>query len=360
MPQPEGTKKQEPTGSAKPDGTPGAGSQKPASTDNGYRRAMEEDMKQSLPPEAKRSDPPAPPVRAEASPADTPPPEPPVEAPVEGEEAPAEEPAPDAEEPKPAEDKPEGLTPKQQKAFDKRIGKEVARRHDLEEQLEAERTSVKELRARVQELEQTPQGDATSATSDLFAVDSEAKLEAREDYLWQWEKFCLKNPDGFQAPEGTQARSYTAEEIRDTLLQVREERERVLPRARQALAKRLAVEPQVQRAYPELSDARSDAGVELTRVLRQVPGLRAMPEYKLWVGDAIAGRKLRLAKAAKPGGEKPPTKLPPAPPAPAGGSGSPRTAGAQVQKPNEQKRLEILRKGNYSDDALEESYRASS
>lgn len=269
---------------------------------------------------------------------------------------------PPKEEPPAKEDeteRPKGLTPEAQVAFDKRVAKEVAKRKDLEDALEEERGRIRELRQELATLKETRATSLEAGNGNLLAAETEADIDQREDYLWRWERWCERHPNGHEATT-PEERSYTAEEIREIRLQVREERERMLPRAREAVRARKQYEPIVRAAYPELEDPRSEAGQELARLLRQAPGLRALPDYRLWVGDALAGRKAREAlkqseaqgsgRAAAAAAQ--PRKAPPAPVAGSSSSTSGSKAGTKLKS-----HMETFRKGGFSDEALEEGFR---
>jgi len=241
-----------------------------------------------------------------------------------------------------------GLPPELQEKIDKRIGKEVHRRKETEELLEAERTLTKELTARVSELEE--QGRAApaggGAINPLLMAETDAELNKREDYLWQVEEFCEEHIDGYEA-EKPGEQSYTAAEIRRRLLEVRRERERDLPRARETLKRRTAYEAVTREAYPELADPRSELSVEAARWAARIPGVKALPEYKLVLGDLLAGRKAREGKAK--GQPKPAAR--PAPPVP-GAPVPPRSGVQQPGKPKGRSTMETFAEGGFSDDAL--------
>jgi len=267
-------------------------------------------------------------------------------------EAAAEEKAAKDEEGKDEEGKDHSLPPEVQEKVDRRIGKEVARRKEAEELLEAERTLSKELTAKVSDLEtKGREGPAGSGTENrLLLADSEAELEKREDFLWRVEEFCEENRDGYEGKGTDQDPSYTAEEIRTRLLQVRRERERDLPRAREMLKRRAAFEAVTREAYPELADPRSDLSAEANRVLARVPGLKALPDYKLVLGDLLAGRKAREVKKTGPARVAP--KPPPAPAAPT----PPRSGVQGTGKPKGKSTFETFADGEFSEEALAKGF----
>lgn len=211
----------------------------------------------------------------------------------------------DPDTPDPADDDPDGQDPKAnaalpphiQESLDKRIGKEVAKRKILEEQLESQKAKLSELEAKLTEQGDTampaaPQG----ATAKVYQAKSEQELDAREEYLWSVEEFCLQNRGGYEGTDPEKDPSYSETEIATRLIQVRKERERDLPRARKILAERLSIVRDAATAYPELKTAENEIKRELISLAKRVPGLWMVPEITMMVADMVAGRRARLAR----------------------------------------------------------------
>lgn len=195
----------------------------------------------------------------------------------------------------------------------KRIGKEVGKRKEAEESLAEERKYVKELEQKLEtartERDEERAGEAATARGvhPLFAAESEADLDEREEFLWRAERFCTKHrDDGYTGAEGEE--SFTKEQITDRLLEVREERERILPKAREVLRKRAEFDAVVKTEYPESVDSRSEMAIEMRRLMRGIPGLRVRADAKLMIADMIAGRTARKAKGNGDGKPKPKAK----------------------------------------------------
>jgi hypothetical protein len=318
-----------------PDGaTPGKSDERTPDEKDFARAMMEEQGFAAEAPPAATKPPETPP--AEPKPEEPPPPK--------GEEA-EEEAGEDAEKAEKGK-----LPPEVQEKIDKRIGKEVHRRKETEELLEAERTLTKELTAKVSELEeqgrQAPAG-GSGAINPLLMADSEAELDKREDFLWQAEEWCEENIDGHEGDGSKENPSYTSAEIRRRLLTIRRERERDLPRARETIKRRAAFDAVTRESYPELADPRSELSVDASRLLARAPGLRAIPEYRLLLGDLLAGRKAREEKKTPP--RKTAMKSPP----PAPGAPVPPRSGIQLPgKPKPKTTMETFAEGEFSDDAL--------
>lgn len=258
-------------------------------------------------------------------------------------------------EPKP-EDDPDRkkLSPELQKVFDKRIGELTGKAKRAEEALEGERTKATELEARLnaqeQELLDLRQGTAAQAAGvpKVFLAGSETELQAREDYLWGVEKFCERHPGGYEGAGSETDPSYTADEIRERLLAVREERQRFLPRARALIRDRQTAQESVKTLYPALLDPQSEDHQQMETILKAYPAMRMRADAVLMIGDMLAGRRARAAKAA--GGRpaaRPAPKVPMAP-TPAGSKGGPMDKG----KPKTEGRAERFAASGFSEDSL--------
>jgi len=205
---------------------------------------------------------------------------------------------PEAEEEREERGERDRLTPEQQEAVDRRIGKEVAKRKSLEEQLEAAQAEVEEARADLA----AARNDATSAAGlhPLLAAESEKDLADYEEYLDQVDDWTEAHRNGYEGSDDAKDKSYTPEEIAARRVRLRQER-RLLDRARDLFRQREASRSSVQEVYPDLLDRSTEMGRETQRILARIPGLKASPEGLMLVGDALAGRRLRTKKETKPG-----------------------------------------------------------
>ena len=246
------------------------------------------------------------------------------------------------------------LSPELQKVFDKRIGELTGKAKRAEEQLEHERTRAVELDARVKDMEQElldlRKGGAAQAAGvpKVFLATSDDELQAREDYLWGVERFCQKHPDGYEGNGTDNDPSFSRDEIQERLLAVQEERQRYLPKARELIRQRQGNAATLKAMYPELADPTSEDHKQMEKILRTYPAMRMRPDAELMIGDMLAGRKAREAKAA---GRKPAPRPAPTVPmgaTPAGGKGGPMDKG----KPRTEGRLERFAAGGHTDDAL--------
>lgn len=213
------------------------------------------------------------------------------------------------------------LPPEMQKSVDRRIGKEVAKTKQAQEALTSTQEDLKETQARVTELE-TEMADKAEGSADsklaghkVFAATTEAELDQREEELWDLEKFCEEHRDGFVGKGTEDEPEYSKERIRTRQIEAREERQRMLPRARELIVKRREADKGAVTVYPDLANERSELSMFKTRLLNSMPGLRMRADASLMIGDLFTGRKARMEKkpaatkkpaaAAKPGAQQP-------------------------------------------------------
>jgi hypothetical protein len=195
------------------------------------------------------------------------------------------------------------LSPELQSVIDKRIGKEVAKRKGLEETLGSERKQTEQLQEQVtsltKQLEDTPL-PSVPGTHPLLTVESEKDIEAWEEDFWQFRKWARKHHESGYEGEDDKGNTitYTPEDIEARLEQLTEEKERFLPKARELLGKRGEFEAKAKELYPALQDRKNPEYGEMLSILRAVPALKQLPDYKIVVGDLLRGRKARLAKSA--------------------------------------------------------------
>ncbi len=195
----------------------------------------------------------------------------------------------------------EKLSPELQAVVDKRIGKEVAKRKGLEEDLEKERASTTtlqdELETLTTQLEESPVS-TPSNIHPLLMVENEEDIAAWEEKYWDFRRWSKQYKDGYEGEDeqGNDV-SYTSEEIAARLDDLTEQKERFLPQAREALTKRAEFEGKVKAVYPNLFEKKTSEYREMLSIAKAVPALKQLPDYKMVIGDIIEGRKARLNKA---------------------------------------------------------------
>lgn len=206
----------------------------------------------------------------------------------------------------------EGLTQDQQERFDKRIGKEVRKRKELEERYEGR---IAELEGKLDEgaTEFTPQATEANPFASLNTVDDVRKEMLRAEQTLEWAE---DNSEGavITTKEGDQ--EFSMEEVRDIRRKAARAIRRQLPDQAKFIQARDSLEPEVLESYPWWKDKASSDYQNAQMAIRQYPELANKPNYKLVVGDALAGQALRMSGKEKKE-VKPVPKAPAQPTAPA-------------------------------------------
>jgi len=265
------------------------------------------------PPTEDEPEPEAPEIPEEPQPEEPPPEEAKPEAgddePEPGEEAP--------KEPETDEEPIEGLSDEQRERIQKRIDKAVGQKKAAEERAEAQDQRVTELEAKVEELTNAKPEEtkAISEPHELMLVDTKQQIEDYDAYLAKGEAWLLANWDGYESVDDDTGEEtvYTAAQMRTRWQEVRDQREKLIPQAHQALMQREADTAAAREVYPDLFvTTHNDYGI-VQRALATVPELKRLPGYMTIIGDMLAGERARNANAKKPKAKKP-AKAPPAPP----------------------------------------------
>jgi hypothetical protein len=190
------------------------------------------------------------------------------------------------------------LPPKTQAAIDKRIGKEVGKRKALEDQLQSLGTRNDELQEEVSKLREETKGmtagvAAAQGMHPLFMAENEADLDERAEKIMEFRQWARKHKDGVEASEDGKTPGWTAEQIAERLDELERERELVIPKVRETLRKRAAVDAEANEVYPELFDRKSAANQVRGEILRAMPILRRYPNMNLIIGDMMMGQHYR-------------------------------------------------------------------
>ena len=204
----------------------------------------------------------------------------------------------EAEEPENGEGR-EKLPAHVQEVIDKRIGKEVAKRKDLEDQLEAERAARSKAESGLKDLEEQLRVKGTTPVAGDMLPDLDAVAQ-REDEVWNLLEFARRNRDGFDGDEKRGMPAYTAEQMREMELRYERELHQKLPKMRAVLREREQFDREVTaRVYPELLQAGSKEQRIAERFLRKFPALLNEPDVHVLIGDMLAGERLRREAAER-------------------------------------------------------------
>jgi hypothetical protein len=192
------------------------------------------------------------------------------------------------------------FTPEQQEILEKRIGKEVAKRKELEDRLSG-------LEAKL-DAERSGKANPDTLPQNVLAMDAEQldALEARVDKLLD---FCEANPDGTEADANDpKSKAYTAAEIRAARATY-SKLARQIPRAREMARERSQIDATLPERFPELADPRSAQSKQFLAFAQVVgPQFAALPNAKVLFAHMVLGEQVELARhkaaAAKAGKAK--------------------------------------------------------
>jgi len=199
-----------------------------------------------------------------------------------------------------------------QAAFEKRVGKLVGKRNEAQK-------AAEEATARAETAEaQVAQVDINRAARqfnvpDVFMTEDASKIAEREQELVSFLEFAEDHMrEGY-----SHTNKETGEEIEvtpDDLRAAHTKRQRelltMIPKAKQILQMRASADGVARQQYPELFNKTSDDYSLMQAFLKQAPYVRQFPNYRILIGDMIAGQKARAAKADVPVKKKPPPKAP--------------------------------------------------
>lgn len=235
------------------------------------------------------------------------------------EEEPEEEAEPE-EEQQPEEEQPEeGAAPPAAEAEEDHVPEEWPQSAKARVQQEAEkRRKWKATAEQLQgELNQARGGQPQPVTVAPSVADPLANvldMATLAQVQADWQEildFTEDNPDGAydvltgkDAQGNEKRRDYSADDIKEMRRKARPIL-RAVP-AREKYLQTLAVETQhARKSYPEMFTEGSEFNKEASELLNAFPEMRRVPDFLSWLGDAVAGRKMRLAKAGKTPSGKP-------------------------------------------------------
>lgn len=238
--------------------------------------------------------------------------------------------------------------------FEKRIGKEVAKRKELEERLEAVTAEMAELK---QQFQERPAVEPPTPENVLGEVKTLAELNAKEAearrYLDQAEEHLDGLDDGgdpaaaaawlrqggVKLPE--EADSAT---VRQVLKRIRRNADRVTrdaPQRREWLAQEQQATQQARQTFPWLADKASPEQAQLAAVVKAIPEIRRLPHWQFAGAVYVEGLKAiqarkEAAKPAAPVPQKPVARQPgkpgASPQAPQGREAKAAVSRAQLEK----------------------------
>lgn len=246
-------------------------------------------------------------------------------------------------------DLPEELQGRVQTVIDERLGKVIAKeraaRDEAETKAVAAETRITELEGELAEAKKG--GGATvnvPGVHPLFLAKSAAEIDARLDTIESFLEWAEDHPEGYEAPEGSADTGWTAEQVRARARELRREKDRVIPQARQLLADRATKDSALQKTYSALFKSGTEEYRAAQDLRKLMPELSRHPDANTLIARLILGEKALAALAKTPGGKAATTTTPPkrAPRAPGGGGSAKGVAtntGATNSVPDAVKRV---------------------
>ncbi len=217
-------------------------------------------------------------------------------------------------------DLPEPVRLKVQSVVDARIGKISADAKAEQARLESR---VEEL---TDELEETKAKVGTAPVSipgvhPLMLVASEKELDDRLARIDAFEDFADKYPEGYEGDGTENDPAWTAEQIRTKMRELKRERDRIIPAARENIKARAVKDAELKAKYPALFDRKSEEFRSAQALMKLMPELNRHPDKSVLIARLILGEKA-LAELGKPKGkpgEKTPVTVKKAPRVPGAG-----------------------------------------
>lgn len=155
------------------------------------------------------------------------------------------------------------------------------------------------------------------ADLDITAVESPHQLADLREQAERLEEWAELHPNGVEAdPERPDQRSYTAEEVARVRINAKRKLRSIDVREKQ-LEHVQRFNEHASTMYPGFKDPDSDESRSMAYVLQQVPELRRLPNYRIIIGDAVAGERARVKAAQQPKNTKQGTNGKPLPGKPA-------------------------------------------
>lgn len=206
------------------------------------------------------------------------------------------------------------------KSVQKRIDKLTAKNKEATERAEQAEAKIKELEGKLKEAENFTAPSQPTREEPLADVLDAETLQQRVANAKQVKMWALKNLNGatVEAEDGKEV-EYSAEQMREFLARAEEVITEHAPQRALYLKRQQGWEEVARKEYPQIFQKDSEEYQEVMQSLKLFPEIRRFPDWKVFLGDYMVGRKLREKKAAEANSEakkKPGTKVPLAPKVP--------------------------------------------
>jgi len=177
--------------------------------------------------------------------------------------------------------------------FQKRIDKLTRQRRDAEDEVKDLRGEIKELRTQVTDNTNTPVSRNTD--SPFKHLISQEQIDAERQKAKDLRRWCRKNRDGAVVNGKNGEVEYDSDQIEDILENAEEALDTHLPEREKFLEASAYWEPESVKAYPWIEDRGSNENKLFNQALKAFPQVKALPDYKLLLGDMLVGRALRIS-----------------------------------------------------------------
>jgi hypothetical protein len=184
------------------------------------------------------------------------------------------------------------------KGVQKRIDKLTAKRKQAEEEVASLLQEMEALKQAMTEAQQASAANETSVTdanNPFSTLKSKAEVDKEVEQA-RWLRYkCMENPQGFILGET----EYGSEDVSRMLVNATKAIEEHLPRQMARIDTESKIKPIAEAAYPWWKSPQSQEYQVAQQILRTAPELKKFPDWQIWIGDAIAGMKMRES-ATKP------------------------------------------------------------
>ena len=203
----------------------------------------------------------------------------------------------DSDEQESDEDPNEGLSKKQKERINQRFAEITSKQKAAEEELAREKDHNRLLEERLNLMEAGKSrmnlSEAAKALQmhPLFLENDPKTIDERLDQIHQFEMWAAENDEDEVQVDGN---VYLQKDIRRRLAEIRHERDAILPKVRETIRQRSAMDQIAKEQYPKLFERYSEDYQVYQKVLAELPQLRQFPQLSLMIGDMIQGARHRM------------------------------------------------------------------
>lgn len=178
-----------------------------------------------------------------------------------------------------------------------RIQKLTKQRIERDGKIEKITATAQALYRENQQLKANPVAASVDQSDPLANCFTEQDLVGKQREAEKWLAWCEHNRNGGTAKIGDDEVELDSDQVIDLKLGCEKTLREGIPNRRQYIQNRLQMDAKAVEIYPELRDPTSVFRQESDDILRAFPILQKLPDVRIWIGHAIAGRNAYLAKA---------------------------------------------------------------